>query len=106
MNVRREIYLGFVTDPGLVLRAVVDSRHRHRAEMIEYTLPRNETPQPLVGEMALRTVAIGSSGTADILTISVRESPQFHPAGCALASYSGTFVGVIGPPIETGTYRP
>jgi len=106
VNVQREVYLGFVTDPGLVLRAVVDSQHGHRAEVVEYTLPRNETPQPLAGETTLRTATLGSSETADMLSIDVRESPQFRPGGCALASYSGTFVGVIGPPIETGAYRP
>lgn len=106
MNVQRDIYLGFVTDPGLVLRAVVDSQRGHHAEMVEYTLPRHETPQALVGETTLRTAIVESSGTTDMLTIDVRESPQFRPGGCALASYSGKFVGVIGPPIETGAYRP
>jgi hypothetical protein len=106
VNVEHEVYLGFVTDPGLVLRAVVDSRHRHRAEMVEYRLARNETPQPLAGETTLRTVRLGSSGAADVLSMKLWESRQFRAGGCALASYSGTFVGVIGPPIETGAYRP
>jgi hypothetical protein len=106
VHVEREIYLGFVTDPGLVLRAVVDSQHRHRATMVEYTLPKNETPQPLAGETTLRTVVRGSSGTADMLSMNVRDSPQVRLGGCALTSYSGTFVGVIGPPSETGTHRP
>ncbi len=106
MNVRREVYLGFVSDPGLVVRAVVDSRHRHRAEMVEYTSARNETPQPLAGETTLRTVRLGSSGTADVLGMKLWESRQFRAAGCALASYSGTFVGVIGSPIETRACQP
>ena len=44
-----------------------------------------------------------ASGTADVLSMELREPRVFRPGGCALASYSGTFVGVIGPPIETGT---
>ena len=78
MNVQREIYLGFVTDPGLVLRAIVDSEYGHRAEVVEYTLPRNATQHPLVGETTLHTAILESSGTAE----------------------------VIGPPIATGIYPP
>jgi len=104
VNAEREVYLGFVTDPGLVLRAVVDSRHPHRAEIVGYTSARNEIPQPLAGKTTLRTVTLGSSAAADTLSINVRESLQVHPGGCGLASYSGTFVGVIARPIETGTY--
>jgi len=72
VNVQGEIYLGFVTDPGLVLRAVVNSEYGHRAEVVEYTLPRNATPHPLVGETTPHTVVLESSGTADMLSINVR----------------------------------
>ncbi len=88
MNVQREVYLGFVTDPGLVLRAVVDSQHDHRAELVEYTLSGNETSRPLAGETTLRTAIPGSSGMVDMLSIKVRESPEFRCSsgfvGCEL----------------------
>ena len=36
----REVYLAFVADPELVLRAIVDPRQGDRAEMVAYTLGR------------------------------------------------------------------
>jgi hypothetical protein len=33
-----EVYLGFVADPELVVRAIVDSRQGDRAEIVGYTL--------------------------------------------------------------------
>jgi hypothetical protein len=33
----RDVYLGFVADPDLVLRAIADSRQSDRAEMVGYT---------------------------------------------------------------------
>jgi hypothetical protein len=101
-----EVYLGFVADPEVVLRASVGSRQSHRAEIVGYTVGRTEAPRALAGEMTLRTVRPGSSGAADVLSMELREPRAFRPGGCALGSYSGTFVGVIGPPIETGAYQP
>jgi len=71
--------------------------------VVGYPVGRNEAPQALAGETTLSAVRLGSSGTADVLSMELREPRVFRPGGCALASYSGTFVGVIGPPIETGT---
>jgi hypothetical protein len=93
----REVYLAFVTDPDLVLRAIVDSWQGDHAEIDSYSMGRHEAPQPLAGEMTLRTVRLGSSGTADVLDVELRAPRRFRPGDCAFASYSGTFIGVIGP---------
>ncbi len=66
--------------------------------MVEYTLGSDAAPQPLAGEMTLRAVRLGS---ADVLGMDLYEPQRFHPANCAFASYSGTFLGVIGPPSDT-----
>jgi hypothetical protein len=89
----REIYLAFVAAPELVLRAVVDSRWSDRAEMVGFTLGDDESPQPLEGRTTLRMLRPGS---ADVLSMDLREPQGFPPAICPLASYSGTFVGMIG----------
>ena len=96
----REVYLGFVADPELVVRAIVDPRRGDRAEMVGYTLGSEAAPQPLAGQMTLRAVRLGS---ADVLSMDWREPRRFHPGSCAFASYSGTFLGVIRPPRETTT---
>jgi hypothetical protein len=96
----KEVYLGFVADPELVLRAIVDSRDSDRAEMVEYMLGTEEAPQPLVGKMTLRAVRLGS---ADVLSMELHEPRRFHPGSCAFASYSGTFLGMIRPPSKTTT---
>jgi hypothetical protein len=96
----REVYLGFVSDPELVVRAIVDSRQGDRAKMVGYTLGGDEAPQPLAGQMTLRAVRPGS---ADVLSMDLREPRRFHPGSCALVSYSGTFLGMIRPPSETTT---
>jgi hypothetical protein len=93
----REVYLGFVADPELVLRAIADSRQGDRAEMVGYTVGSTETPQPLAGETTLHTVRLKSSETADMLSMELREPRRFRPTGCAFASYSGRFMGVMGP---------
>lgn len=94
----RDVYLGFVADPELVVLAIADPRHGGRADMVEYTLGSDAAPQPLAGEMTLRAVRLGS---ADVLGMDLYEPQRFHPASCAFASYSGTFLGVIGPPSDT-----
>jgi hypothetical protein len=96
----REVYVGFVADPELVIRAIVDSRHGERAEMVGYTLESQEAPQPLVGQVTLRTVRLG---LADVFSMRLREARRFHPESCAFAAYSGTFFGMIQPPGETTT---
>jgi hypothetical protein len=96
----REVYLGFVADPELIVRAIVDPRQGDRAEMIAYTLGSEEAPQPLVGRMTLRAARLGS---ADMLSMDLREPRRFHPGSCAFASYSGTFLGMLRPPSETTT---
>jgi hypothetical protein len=93
----REVYLGFVADPELVVRAIVDSRQGDRAEMVGYTLGSEEAPQPLAGQMTLRAVRLG---LADVLSMDLREPRRFHSGGCAFASYSGTFLGMMRPPSE------
>jgi len=40
----------------------------------------------------------------DVLSVELRGPRRFRPAGCAFASYSGMFLGVIHPPSETDTY--
>ena len=96
----REVYLAFVADPELVLRAIVDARHSDRAEMVGYTLGSDEAPQPLAGRMTLRAMRLGA---ADVLSMDLREPRRFHPGSCAFASYSGTFLGMMQPPSETRT---
>jgi hypothetical protein len=98
----REVYLAFVADPEPVVRAIVDSQQRDRAEMVEYTAGSAAAPQPLAGEMTLRAVRRGS---ADVLSMDLREPRRFHPGICAFVAYSGTFLGVIQPPTETTTYE-
>lgn len=97
----REVYLGFISDPELVLRAIVDSRQGDHAEIDSYSARRDEASQPLAGEMTLRTVRLGSSGTADVLDVELRTPRRFRPGDCAFASYSGTFIGVIGPRLSS-----
>lgn len=99
----REVYLAFVADPELVLRAIVDSGQGDRAEMVGYTLGSDEAPQALAGTMTLRAVRLGA---ADVLNMDLREPRHFHPGSCAFASYSGTFLGMIRPPSETTTSAP
>ena len=43
----REVYLGFVADPTLVLRATVDALHSDRAELVGYTVGSEDAPRPL-----------------------------------------------------------
>jgi len=80
----REVYLAFVADPELVVRATVDPRQGDRAEMVGYTLGSEEAPQPLAGQMTLRAVRLGS---AEVLSLALREPRRFHPGSCAFASY-------------------
>ncbi len=91
----REIYLAFVADPELVVRAIADPQKGDRAEMVGYTLGSEATAQPLAGQMTLRVARLGS---ADVLSMDLREPRRFRPGACAFASYSGTFLGVIRPP--------
>ena len=58
----REVYLAFVADPELVLRAVADSRDSDRAEMVQYMVGSDDAPQPLAGKMTLRACARGRVG--------------------------------------------
>lgn len=99
----REVYLGFVADPGLVVRAVVDRHQDDRAEMVEYTLGDENAPQPLAGRMTLRALRPGSRTRADVLAMQLGEPRQFRPGSCAFASYSGTYLGMIRPPSVTST---
>jgi len=92
-----EVYVGFVADPELVVRAIADPRQGDHAEMVGYTLGSEEAPQPLAGQITLRAVHLGS---ADVLSINLREPRPFHPGSCTFASYSGTFLGMIRPPSE------
>jgi len=96
----REVYVGFVADPELVVHAVADPRQGDRAEMVGYTLEGEEALQTLAGRMTLRAVR---RGAADVLSMYLREPQPSHPGRCAFASYSGTFVGMIRPPNETMT---
>lgn len=96
----KEVYLGFVADPELVVWAIVDPRQGDRAEMVGYTLGSEEAPQPLAGQVTLRAVRLGS---ADVLSMDLRAPRRFHLGSCAFASYLGTFLGVLGPPSETTT---
>lgn len=96
----REVYLGFVADPELVVWGIVDPRQGDRAEMVGYTLGSEEAPQPLAGQMTLQAVRLGS---ADVLSMDLREPRRFHLGSCAFASYSGTFLGMLRPPSETTT---
>ncbi len=99
----KEVYLGFVADPELVVRAMADPRRNDRAEMVEYTLGDEDAPKLLAGKVTLRARRPGSTGTASGLAIELREPQHFRPGGCAFASYSGTYLGIIRPPSETAT---
>jgi hypothetical protein len=94
----REVYLAFVADPELVLRAIVDARQDDRAEVVGYTLGGDEVLQPLAGKMTLRA---GSGGRADVLSMALRKRQRFHRGSCAFASYSGTFLGMLRSAVET-----
>lgn len=94
----REVYLGFVADPELVVRAIADPRQGDRAEMVGYTLGREDAPLPLAGQMTLRAER---RGAADVLRVDLREPLRTQPGSCAFTSYSGAFLGMIGPPSET-----
>jgi len=97
--VSTEIYLGFVAEPELVMRAVADPEHAERAEMIGYTLGDGQKSQPLVGETDLRKPTIGADTSGGVLTIKLRQPYRLRPAGCNLASYAGTFVGLMRLPL-------
>jgi len=90
----REVYLGFLTDPELVVLAIVDPRQSDRAEMVGYTLGGEEAPQPVAGQMTLPALRLGS---ADVLSMDLRGPRRLHLGSCALASYSGRFFGMIRP---------
>jgi hypothetical protein len=100
----REVYLGIVADPELVLRAIVDSRQGDRAEVVGYTVGSEEAPQPLAGTTTLQVVRRGSSATAEVLRMELREPRRFRPGSCAFASCSGAFLGVVRSPSETTRY--
>jgi len=100
----REVYLGFVADPALVLRAIVDASQGDRAELVGYTVGNEDAPQQLAGRMTLSRVRSGANAAVDVLSVELRGPRRFRPAGCAFASYSGMFLGVIHPPSETDTY--
>lgn len=98
----KEVYIGFAADPELVIRAIVDDPGQgDRAEMVGYALGSEEAPQPLAGSMTLRALRLGS---ADVLGMELREARRFQGESCAFTSYSGTFVGMIGPPSDTTPY--
>jgi hypothetical protein len=96
-----EVYLGFVADPELVLRAIVDPERSERAVMAGYTLGESQPSLPLLGETKLRAVGGGAQGDAGVLTIMLREPHNLRPAGCALAAYAGTFVGIVRLPLAS-----
>ena len=96
----RAVNLGFVTDPELVVGAIVDPRQIDRAEIVGYALGDEEAPQALAGQITLLVVRPGSG---DVLRIDLREPGRFHIGSCAFASYSGTFLGLIRPPSEMTT---
>jgi hypothetical protein len=98
---RREVYLGFVADPALVVRAIADLRHDNRAEMVGYTLGSAEASQRLAGQMTLQAERPGS---AHGLSMDLSEPRRFRPGSCAFRSYSGTFLGVIRSPSGTTTF--
>jgi len=100
----REVHLGFVADPALVLRAIVDASQGDRAELVGYTMGSEDAPQQLAGRMTLSRVRSGTNAAVDVLSVELRGPRRFRPAGCAFASYSGMFLGVIHPPSETDTY--
>ena len=97
----REVDLGFVTDPELVVGAILDPRQTDRAEIVWYALGDEEAPQALAGQMTLLAVRPGSG---DVLRIDLREPGRFHIGSCAFASYSGTFLGMLRPPSEITTF--
>lgn len=94
-----EVYLGFVAEPELVLRAVVDPERSERAVMAGYTLGEGRPAVPLAGETRLR--AAGGSGPSDagILTITLQEPRELRSRGCAFAAYAGSFVGMVRLPL-------
>ena len=96
----REVDLGFLTDPELVVGAILGPRQTDRAEIVWYTLGDDEAPQALAGQMTLLAVRPGSG---DVLRIDLREPGRFHIGSCAFASYSGTFLGMLRPPSEMTT---
>lgn len=96
----REVNLGFVTDPELVVGAIVDPRQIDRAEIVGYALGDEEAPQALAGQITLLAVRPGSG---DVLRIDLRKPGRFHIGSCAFASYSGTFLGMLRPPSEMTT---
>jgi hypothetical protein len=100
----REIYLGFAADPALVLRAIVDAPRSDRAELVGYTVGSEDAPRPLAGMMTLRPGRVGANATVDVLSVELQGPRRFAPMGCAFASYSGMFLGVIHPPSEPNAY--
>lgn len=93
----REVYVGFVADPQLVVRAIVDPARGDRAELVGYTFGDAAASQALAGVMTLRAVR---SGAADVLSLTLPQPQRFHPGSCTFASYAGTFLGMIRAPGE------
>jgi hypothetical protein len=100
---KREVYVGFVAEPELVVWAMVDAPQRNRAELVGYTMGTEEVPRPLAGTLTLGPLRSGASGPVDELRMELRGPRPFRPGSCAFASYSGRFLGVIRPPSETDT---
>lgn len=97
---KKDVYLGFVDDPELVVRAIVDPRQSGQAEMVEYRIDSEEAPRPLAGQLTLRAVRLGST---EVLTMDLRDPGRLRGRGCGFASYSGTFLGMLQPPGDTAT---
>jgi len=98
-----EVDLGFATYPELVVRALVDPRREDRAELVSYTRDTAQAPQALAGRLRLGPVRPGS---VDVLNLDMREPGPIQIGSCAFASYSGTFIGMIGPPSQTTVAYP
>jgi hypothetical protein len=97
----RQVHIAFVDASEIVLQAVVGASQTDRAELVGYTTGDEQVAQPLSGTVTLRPRQPGASRAVDVLEMEVKGPRPFRPGNCALASYSGEFVGVIRSTHET-----
>jgi hypothetical protein len=89
----RELYVGFVAQPDLILRGTVGTPASDTAQLTDVDAPERAAP---IGEMKLRAVQEKS----DVLSMDLHDIPELARADCVVASYSGTFVGLLRPPTD------
>lgn len=86
----RELYVGLVADPEIVLRGTVAPQAPNMAQLAGVDAPKSAAP---IGQLQIRAV----SEKSDVVSMELRSSETLSREHCDLASYSGTFIGLLHP---------